>query len=807
MERQHLMPTTGSTILHYEVGDRIGRGGMGEVYRARDTRLGRRVALKFISPEYRGDPDRRARLLKEARAASVLSSPAIATTYDIAEDAQDLFIVMELVDGEPLSDRLRRGPLPVATTLQIATQVADALDEAHGLGIVHRDIKSANLILTQRGRVKILDFGLAKVTGLEATDQATMAETQLGTVVGTVSYMSPEQALGKQVDHRSDLFSFGVVLYEALTSRLPFEGETLAAVVDQILRHEPPALARLNYDVPARLQDIVRKLLAKAPSSRYQSARDLLIDVKSLRKDLERESQVDADLRSSSVDRVLADASLGLADNVVAVIPFINITGEPADDWIGAGIAETVTADLKSITGLTVIGRERVFDAIRRLGSSAGGELDDRIWRDIGRQLSATWLVSGGYQRLGEVIRITARGVEVETGTVIRSVKIDGAIGEIFALQDKIVYELSQGMNLTLHDSEVAKIERNETESVEAYEARSRAMMNLLEGSPQALDRAISLLETATQRDLNYASAWAALGAAYDLKGSFQSLPAISAKAIETERRAIAINPGLADAHRWLGLSLLTLGRYDEAIEAIKEAARLEPGDANVYLALGRAYWIGKGQLDAGITYLERAAAINPELGYAHLQLGLLYALRGDYDEAEASCRRAIEMQERFVSGREGLQIVGAYTRLGYVHYLRKQYADALAVFERQVTALESSEHALKERSLIELNAKIGATYLRLGRINEADIHFDRALTAYERRLVQGADDPATKYYISVLCALRGEHDRALGLFEESLEHLPALNRARARVDPDLDGLRSNPRFAGLLETPVGSEA
>ena len=239
--------------------------------------------------------------------------------------------------------------------------------------------------------------------------------------------MSPEQALGKRVDHRSDLFSFGVVLYEALTSRLPFEGETLAAVVDQILRHEPPALARLNYDVPARLQDIVRKLLAKAPSSRYQSARDLLIDVKALRRDLEREGQVDADLRLSSVDRMLADASPGMADNVVAVIPFINITGEPADDWIGAGIAETVTADLKSISGLTVIGRERVFDAIRRLGSSAAGELDDRVWRDVGRQLSATWLVSGGYQRLGEVIRITARGVEVETGTVIRSVKIDGA--------------------------------------------------------------------------------------------------------------------------------------------------------------------------------------------------------------------------------------------------------------------------------------------------------------------------------------------------------------------------------------------
>ena len=252
MERQRVMPATGSTVLHYEVGHRIGLGGMCEVYRARDTRLGRWVALNFISPEYRGNPDRRARLLKEARAASALSSHAIAAIYDIAEDGQDLFIVMELVDGETPLGPTARGPLPVATTLQIATHVADPLVEAHGLGIVHRDIKSANLILTQRGLVKILDFGLANVTGLKVANQATMAETQLGTVIGSVSYMSPEQALGKQIDHRSHVFSFGVVLYEALTSRLPFEGETLAAVVDQIMRHEPPALARMNYDVSVR---------------------------------------------------------------------------------------------------------------------------------------------------------------------------------------------------------------------------------------------------------------------------------------------------------------------------------------------------------------------------------------------------------------------------------------------------------------------------------------------------------------------------------------------------------------------------
>ena len=492
------MPSTGHTVSHYELGDKLGAGGMGEVFRARDTRLGREVALKFIAPQYREDADRRARLLKEAQAASALRSPAIATTYDIGESGRDLFIVMELVEGEPLSERLKRGPLPVPRALGMAGQVADALAEAHGLGIIHRDIKSANLILTPRGRVKILDFGLVKTISLDdaaADDQPTMAETQMGMVVGTVSYMSPEQALGKRVDHRTDLFSLGVVMYETLTGRLPFIGDTLAAVVDQVVRHEPPALARLNYDVPVRLQDIIRKLLAKSVSQRYQSARDLLIDVKTLQKDLELDTQTGSTEHATPTGTQAVPTT-----RTVAVLPFANITREPTGDWIGSGIAETVTADLKTIHGLTVLGRERVFDALRNLGSSDSGSLDERVSFDVGRQLRATWLISGGYQRLGDLIRITARGVDVESGTVIRTVKIDGQISDIFTLQDRIVYELSKGIDLTLNDSEVAAIEHPETSSVEAYEARSRAMMNLMEGTPQALDRAIHLLEQAAPR-------------------------------------------------------------------------------------------------------------------------------------------------------------------------------------------------------------------------------------------------------------------------------------------------------------------
>ena len=236
-----------------------------------------------------------------------------------------------------------------------------------------------------------------------------------------------------------------------------------------------------------------------------------------------------------------------------------------------------------------MIGRERVFDALRHLGSSDAGNLDERISIDVGRQLRATWLVAGGYQRLGEQIRITARVVEVASGTVFRTVKIDGAISDIFELQDKIVYELSRGLNVNLDDSEVAATERKETHSVAAYEEKSRAMMNLMEGTPTSIDRAIHMLERATDRNPKYAAAWAALGAAYDLKGSFLSLPDLSKKAIEVERRAIAIDPTLSDAHRWLGLSLMLIAQYDDAIAAIMEAERLDPDNASVQSALGRA--------------------------------------------------------------------------------------------------------------------------------------------------------------------------------------------------------------------------
>src|SRR5512132_2865845 len=294
------MAMTGRIVLHYKIADRLGAGGMGEVYRAEDTRLGRTIALKFLPASYQYDPDRRARFFREARAASALRSPYVAAIYDIGEHDGAAFIAMEFVEGELLSQKLARGPLPIVDAVDVGMQVADALDEAHGLGIVHRDIKSANIMLTDRGLAKVLDFGLAKVSGPLSPDADSNGDetttqlghaTLVGVVAGTVAYMSPEQALGRDVDHRSDLFSLGVVIYEMLTGRLPFAGASATEIIDTIVHTDPPAIARFNYSVPHELERIVRKALAKDASYRYQSARELYIDLRNLQRDLQTNNQ------------------------------------------------------------------------------------------------------------------------------------------------------------------------------------------------------------------------------------------------------------------------------------------------------------------------------------------------------------------------------------------------------------------------------------------------------------------------------------------------------------------------------------
>ena len=323
-------------------------------------------------------------------------------------------------------------------------------------------------------------------------------------------------------------------------------------------------------------------------------------------------------------------------------------------------------------------------------------------------------------------------------------------------------------------------------------------MMNLRLATRDSIERAIAAFEEATQHDPEYAMAWAALGGAYTLKGSFLSISDLVRKGVEIERRAIGIDPELADAHNWLGAGLLILGDVDDAIASIQEAIRLEPDNGQAHQALGRAFWVGKGDFAAAIPAFRKAIELNPEAGYSYLQLGLLLAWEGQYEGAEEVCRRAVELQDQYISGNAGLQVVGANARLGYVYYLQGRYEDAMREYERGLAFLGSSDHALKERTSIEINMKIGAAYHRWGKPEEATRFFDRALKAFEHRLSKGADDPFTRYYIACLLSLRGESDRAFDMLQRVHDKLPALTAARVRLDPDLDPLRDDPRFAAI---------
>jgi TolB-like protein/Flp pilus assembly protein TadD len=788
---------------------------MGEVYLAEDTRLGRRIALKSLTTADQADPEARARLIREARAAALLRSPHVAVTYDLVEQGKSIYIAMEFVEGELLSDRIARGPLPIADGLDIALQVADALDEAHGHSIVHRDIKSANLMLTPRHLVKVLDFGLAKfLRGPTADEVRTMAQvTMPGMVVGTLSYMAPEQLTGGAIDHRADLFSAGVVLYEMLAGRLPFVGATMPEIADRILHQEPDAIARYNYAVPADVETILRKSLEKQPDYRYQSARELYVDLVNARRRL---SSGEMSARRASAwrgpiefsdpaaampaaPRLPASGSSPAAEGQrsIAVLTFANITGNPDDDWIGQGIAETLTADLKNLRALSVIPREQIFDQLRNV-TIVGHALDERQAIDIGRHLGAWWVLTGGYQHLGPRIRITAYVIEVLTGRLANTVKLDGTMEQIFELQDQVVMQIAKSLDLHIESTELEAAGKADARSVEAYESFARGMLNLRIAGRESLERAITLFERAIELDPNYAEAVTGLGAAYELKASFLSLPALNAKAVALLRQAVQLNPSLMEAKSRLGMALLDQGDADGAIEVLEQVVRQQPDNAMGRGALGRAYWLGKGRIEDGIRELEASVALNPDSGYTYLQLSLLYALSQQLDEAERTALAAVALQEKAMSGTQGLLVVGAHARLGYVRYLRGAYDEALGEYRRELDFLGPSDHALRERTLIELEQKIGAAYLRKGDKEQSEAHLQQALNLFTGRLAAGADDPFTRYYVATIFALRRDAVAARRHLDRPLAEVAEFTRWRLPHDPDFEEVRSHAAFADI---------
>ena len=458
---------------------------------------------------------------------------------------------------------------------------------------------------------------------------------------------------------------------------------------------------------------------------------------------------------------------------------------------------ETVTADLKNVPGLSVIGCERVCEVEKRLtgeASSGASELAIRLGREVG----ARRVVTGGFQGVGDVMRITARVTDVESGEVVTTVKVDGSRSDLFALQDRVVAELVAAMHLA---SKPAGKEPEETHVIEAYEAYSKGLINLRVESRESVDRAILFFERAVALDPLYARAWLALGEAYEVKATDLAMPELLEKAMASFGKCLALQPRLARAWKELGGTLVDIGSVDKGLEAIRRSLELDPDDAAAHAALARAHFIGTGRFQDAVEAFERALALNPQGGWYALQLAHVSALLRDFPRAERAARQAIELQERGLSGREGTIIVGAYMKLGQIRALQGRPAEALEAYERELSFLRRVDHTLKDRAVIELHTRIGSAHLALGHPEEARRALMLAIGAFEDRLRVGADEPFTRYYVAAAWALLGDAERALDVLEAAAAMRRVYVVERARIDPDFESLQSEPRFIRLLES------
>jgi len=774
---------SGETLGHYRIVAPLGSGGMGDVYRAEDLRLRRSVALKMLRGADGSDAER---LLAEARAASALNHPHIAVVYEIGQGTDAGrpidYIAMEYVEGTTLAELAGSGPVDLDTALDIAEQIADALAEAERHRIVHRDLKPANVMVTPGGRVKILDFGIARrraaaAAGPDDPTQTADGSERASTFTGTLPYAAPEQLTGRDVDTRADLFSLGVIVYEMVAGRRPFAGDTPAQRLEVILTAPPPSFPNIAADprLP-ELERLLAELLAPDRDRRLPSAAGLRQRIASIR------------LAAVPIDAPVTGSTLVVAG-------FSNISGGSADDWIGAGLAETLTADAAQLDGLAVLPRDRVASALRTLREQTG-EPDDRLFLRVARNLKARWMVSGAFQRAGDAIRVTASLTDAAAGKLVRSVKIDGSLGAIFDLQDRLVRELAAALRAVATPAAVAP----ETEVVGAYEAFSRGLLNRRGETYDMLDRAVALFERAVALDPSYVRAHIELGVAYSSKADYLSMPELHLRAIATLRRAVDLQPGSARAWRELGATLMAVNQDEEGMSALRKALAIDPGEASVLGSIGRAHFINYARFDEAAVWFERAVARNPDAGWYWLQLAHCAALLRDFTRGARAAARALELQEAFLSGREGLAIAGAAIRAGHLAALQGRHAEAVDHFQQEIDFLVRTEHPLRYRILIELNVRLGASYAQLGDRKKAEAVYAVALDSFERRIRLGADEPFSRYYAAAVHALRGDAEPALALLQRALAQQPAFTAARAAIEPEFDNLRNDPRFTRLLQ-------
>lgn len=566
----------GRTLGQYHIVEELGTGGMGVVYKATDEKLRRTVALKVLAPDRSVSEKDKTRFLREARAAAALHHPHICTVYDVGEEQGVLYIAMAYIPGRGVSEIVRERPMPLERALKITVQVAEALQAAHRLDIVHRDIKSANIIVDDSDCATILDFGIAKLAG-----QPT--QTEEGRTAGTVAYMSPEQAAGGTVDRRSDIWALGVCLYEMITGELPFRGDHDSAILYQIVNQDAPSLLVHEGGVPREVARIVDKALQKKREARYQSMGEMLAD---LRPALKNVSTVPAEAEPS-----------------IAVLPFANMSDDRKQDYFCDGMAEEI------INSLTQVGRMRV---VARTSSFAfRNKLADM--REIGRQLGVDTLLEGSVQKSGDRLRITTQLVDVRSGYHLWSERFDRKLEDIFAIQDEIARSVVQALKVTISENERRVIEKVPTTDIEAYDLYMRAMQLYHEMTYKGLEYARNLLTSAIIRDPNYAVAYCGLSDCYAMICTFYDRDHSNIEnALIASRKALELDGDLAQAHASHGLALSLDGRYDDAEREFLAAIDLAPKLYEAYYFYARSCR-PQGKLEKAAEMFEKAGEVRPE--------------------------------------------------------------------------------------------------------------------------------------------------------------------------------------------------
>jgi serine/threonine protein kinase/tetratricopeptide (TPR) repeat protein len=725
---------SGALLGSYEILAPLGSGGMGDVYRARDTRLNREVAVKVLSPIFANDPNLLMRFRREAHVLASLNYPNIVTIYDIGQESSTVYIAMELVEGKALDEILSAGAMPTQDVLDIAIQISAGLAVAHESGIVHRDLKPKNVMIRPDGLAKILDFGLSKLApGFPRSPlDETSAATEQGMLLGTIDYMSPEQASGLPTDFRSDQFSFGSLLYEMVTGKRPFHRETIPQTLAAIIEGEPKSIASFNPKVPRAIEAILRRCMAKKPESRYASTQELACALKEIR-----DSSVAEEIRSLSANarpvphrvplwlqitmagllavtgigigaprllekvRVWSESLSPITQKQLVVLPFTNVGNDPENQGFCDGLVEILSSKLSQL--------EQFQRKLRVVPSTDVLREGIVSVREARQTFGATLAITGSVQRTENRIRVTINLVDPQTLLQLRSKTIDTEAHDISVLQDGVVLEVAEllDVNLSSQAKQVLAVGGTTVPSAYEYYLQGRGYLQRYEVA-QNVDTAITLFNRALEQDPKYALAEAGLGEAYWRSYELTKDTHWAQQAKKSSAAAIALNDKLAQVYVTLGMIHTGTGHFDEAVQNLRKALALDPINADAYQELAKTYQQMGKLKDAESTYLN-AIAVRPGYWGTHNELGGFYYRLGRYAEAEKEFRNVVELTPDNARG---------YKNLGVIAYSQKQYEEAAKMFEKSV-AIKPSDAAY---------SNLGTVYYTMGQYAEAARYYEKAI-------------------------------------------------------------------------------